>query len=938
MKRRPAARAAAVLAVALCALATAAAASAQTPAPAIVLEDGVTAPVFGYTDAIRERVWVESDFDSDNDGVLDLIALDIMRPAATEDGLKVPAIIDPSPYYTTLGRGNESELKADTDGDGLLDRWPLFYDNYFVPRGYAMILLDMVGTANSTGCPRTGGLEDFRSVNMGIDWLQGRRIARDKDGNVVTADWHNGKAGAIGKSYDGTLANGAASTGVDGLTTIVPISAISSWYDYTRSNGILTRSAYLASLANTVTNPARRAYCAAIRTFLTSISDDATGDYNAAWAERDHNKDVANVRTSVFAIHGLQDDNVRTDHFSKWWYGLAANDVPRKVWLNGSGHIDPFDFRRAHWVDTIHRWFDHWLQGVPNGIMAEPRADIEVGASAFESHADWPIPGTETVNAFLRPGPNAGVLGLIPAPGDPTTTTFTNSTGQSETTAMNNPTSVTANRRVYLSQPLTKPLRISGTPIVKLKASANAAAAYFGGILVDYGPKTRITRTGDGISTLPVGQEDCWGLSSPADDPCYRRTQTNTTSPTQWRVSKGILDGRNRNSYAAAEAMVPGEVYDIGFPLLPNDYTFPAGNRIGIVIIGSYTSYSAATLSGSWQVTIDQKGSVIELPIAGGFDAALESGAFFDDVAPTLDLPDDLTVEATGPTTVVEWTVGATDDVDPSPDVECSHESGTAFGLGTVTVTCTATDANGNTASGSFDVTVEDTTAPALDLPDDITREATGPTTPVSWTAGATDAVDPSPAFGCSPASGFAFALGTHTVSCSATDASGNTANGSFTVTIEDTIAPVLSLPDDIVVNATSPHGATVTYAASATDIADPSPNVFCAPASGATFAIGTTTVWCTANDASGNFSAGTFDVHVKGVAEQLDDLLEAVTGVGPGRSLADKVADLQADPTCEGLAAFSNELRAQQGKKLSAAQADALLADAARIAAVLDC
>ena len=61
--------------------------------------------------------------------------------------------MDASPYYSTLGRGNESELKQDTDGDGLPDKWPLFYDNYFVPRGYAVVLLDMVGTDNSTGCP-----------------------------------------------------------------------------------------------------------------------------------------------------------------------------------------------------------------------------------------------------------------------------------------------------------------------------------------------------------------------------------------------------------------------------------------------------------------------------------------------------------------------------------------------------------------------------------------------------------------------------------------------------------------------------------------------------------------------------------------------------------------------------------------------------------------
>ena len=231
-----------------------------------VVMGGVTQPVFGYTDAVRERLWVTADFDSDSNGVLDEIAMDIIRPAAGATGLKSPVIMDASPYFTTLCRGNEAECIADVDGDGLNDRWPLFYDNYFVPRGYAVMLLHMVGTGFSTGCPVTGGTPDNRSAVMAIDWLNGRRTAHDAAGNTVTAGWHNGKSGMIGKSYDGTLANAAAAIGVDGLSTIVPISAISTWYNYTRQAGLgLSGWAnnYPSSLSNTVTNPARRPECAA---------------------------------------------------------------------------------------------------------------------------------------------------------------------------------------------------------------------------------------------------------------------------------------------------------------------------------------------------------------------------------------------------------------------------------------------------------------------------------------------------------------------------------------------------------------------------------------------------------------------------------------------------------------------------------------------------
>ena len=60
-----------------------------------VVMGGVTQPVFSYADAVRERLWVESSFDSDLDGVNDLIAMDIMRPQASETGdLKVQTCIN----------------------------------------------------------------------------------------------------------------------------------------------------------------------------------------------------------------------------------------------------------------------------------------------------------------------------------------------------------------------------------------------------------------------------------------------------------------------------------------------------------------------------------------------------------------------------------------------------------------------------------------------------------------------------------------------------------------------------------------------------------------------------------------------------------------------------------------------------------------------------
>ncbi|MFD4762735.1 hypothetical protein ACFWOJ_28895 [Streptomyces sp. NPDC058439] len=85
------------------------AAQARTPAGPII-ESGLMQPVFFCKDAIRQHVLVEPAVDSDGDGNPDVVAAGI-RPKETEWSLQLPVITDFSPYYSTLGRGNESRLK-----------------------------------------------------------------------------------------------------------------------------------------------------------------------------------------------------------------------------------------------------------------------------------------------------------------------------------------------------------------------------------------------------------------------------------------------------------------------------------------------------------------------------------------------------------------------------------------------------------------------------------------------------------------------------------------------------------------------------------------------------------------------------------------------------------------------------------------------------------
>jgi predicted extracellular nuclease len=157
-----------------------------------------------------------------------------------------------------------------------------------------------------------------------------------------------------------------------------------------------------------------------------------------------------------------------------------------------------------------------------------------------------------------------------------------------------------------------------------------------------------------------------------------------------------------------------------------------------------------------------------------------------DTIAPVLSVPADQVAEATSAAgAVVTFSASATDAVTTTLNVVCSPSSGSTFALGTTQVNCSTYDAAGNGAFGSFNITVRDTTAPVLLLPANITAEATSAAgRAVSFTASATDAVTASPAVTCTPASGSTFAVGTTQVNCAASDAAGNTAKGSFTVTI----------------------------------------------------------------------------------------------------------------------------------------------------------
>lgn len=234
-----------------------------------------------------------------------------------------------------------------------------------------------------------------------------------------------------------------------------------------------------------------------------------------------------------------------------------------------------------------------------------------------------------------------------------------------------------------------------------------------------------------------------------------------------------------------------------------------------------------------------------------------------------------------------------------------------------------------------------DAIPPVITVPVDTTAEPTSAAgAVVVYEVYATDDVDgPLVSLACRPASGSTFAIGKTLVSCTSSDSAGNAATSTFIVTVQDTIAPSLRLPGDIVVDATSPSGAVVTYVVGATDAVDTDPLVECSPASGSNFEIGIiTTVQCLATDDYDNFASSSFAVKVRSVEEMRQNLISLIDNMNLQHGIATSLKAKVNNGDCGAMGAFVNEVDAIQGNKLTTSEAIQLRTAANNILAALSC
>jgi gliding motility-associated-like protein len=246
--------------------------------------------------------------------------------------------------------------------------------------------------------------------------------------------------------------------------------------------------------------------------------------------------------------------------------------------------------------------------------------------------------------------------------------------------------------------------------------------------------------------------------------------------------------------------------------------------------------------------------------------------ADMDKTKPTFtSCPSDMEVSTTTTScgAAVTWTAPNATDNCGNITVTASNNPGDVFNVGTTTVTYTAKDDYNNTATCSFKVKVKDGTKPVISsCPANVSVAVSGSACNAVATWTAPTATDNCTLSSLTPdqASGTTFPIGVTTVTYTATDASGNVSTCSFTVTITDSVAPVIaSCPSNISVTTTSSTACTATAtwtAPTATDNCSVS-SITPDHAPGSAFPIGTTTVTYTAKDASGNSATCSFTVTV---------------------------------------------------------------------------
>ncbi|MHC9532100.1 Xaa-Pro dipeptidyl-peptidase [Dellaglioa sp. L3N] len=631
--------------------------------------NGKAQPVFDTTKLIREVVYVEAPLDTDQDGKRDLLKTEILRPTVAP-GLKVPVLYTASPY--NQGTNDDSELmhnvtlplvekpitqvtesaityhyqeptlpeqrpirseSAETE-QTFSREFSYTFNDYMLARGFAVVYAAGIGTRESDGIRTCGSVEETVSTVAIIEWLTGHRHAftNKQDNQSIKATWSNGNVAMTGKSYLGTLATAAATTGVSGLKTIISEAAISSWYDYYRENGLVVApeacqgedADVLAALCLSREKDAAdyatiQAYFGKVMDQLAIGQDRESGNYNKFWDERNYLNNVQNIKANIVMVHGLNDWNVKPRQVEQLWQALRPLPIVKKLFLHQGKHIYINNFRSLDFTDMMNLWLSNQLYAIENGAETLiPNVTIQdnLEAETWHTYDDWAEPDLATQSYHfqqdkLTQSITSDEQQAVTFKDDLPDTIFNNYVKNTQLwehdLISTRETEMSENRVQLITVPLTERLFISGSAHVKLSIAAGQTKGLISCMLIDYGNANRLNQVPTILGRKALDTGFHW-----REDDLVEFTKNQTTTP--WKmISKGHINLQNRTNRYQNDLVLPDTFNKVEFDLQPTAYQVEKGHQLGLIV---YATDFGMTLRNNESAiyTLNLANSQLEVP------------------------------------------------------------------------------------------------------------------------------------------------------------------------------------------------------------------------------------------------------------------------------------------------------------------------------------
>lgn len=603
--------------------------------------NGKSLATFTSHDAIREVVYVESRVDTDKDGLPDLVKVSIIRPRY--EG-KIPAVMTASPYHQ--GTNDKASDKAlynmnvdlevkephtiqvevpqlelvDPVGSAeLVDEAEetlthinssYTLNDYLLPRGYANLYVSGVGTKDSQGLMTNGNYQQIEAYKNVIDWLNGRcRAFTDHTRKrQVTADWSNGKVATTGISYLGTMSNGLATTGVDGLEVIIAEAGISSWYNYYRENGLVTSPGgypgedfdSLAELTYSRNllggdylhhNAAHQADLDRVKKEL----DRASGDYNQFWHDRNYLLNANRVKAEVVFTHGSQDWNVKPLHVFNMFQALPAS-IKKHLFYHNGAHVYLNNWQSIDFRESMNALLSKKLLGydssyeLPTVIWQD-----NTGEQSWTSLEDF---GNQTSQRTFLLGDGEKVIQ------NRYETKDYERYGKAYPTFLSDLYQDKA-QQVTIDLPIEEDLHLNGKARLHLRLHSSTNKGLLSAQLLELGSKKYLQPYPAVLSVRTLDNGRYHMLDNLTELPFKEAGQR--------VISKGYLNLQNRHDLLEVEAVTPGEWMEFDFDLQPTIYKLEKGTTLRLVL---YTTDFEITVRDQtdYQLTVDLAQSSLSLP------------------------------------------------------------------------------------------------------------------------------------------------------------------------------------------------------------------------------------------------------------------------------------------------------------------------------------